>query len=91
VSTKTPAVPCRVNWRPPDARAAYAVHDMGGPLVDPATGDVILLASLSDALWTQFIALPPGASPTPVPIDPLRRSGLSPAARAAWQARGAVA
>jgi hypothetical protein len=90
-SIKVPPVPSRVNWRPRDYEHALNVYDRGGPLVDPSTGRVILLAQMSDGLWTQLVALPEGASPTVVPLHPpAPPAARVQAARAAWKAASQV-
>jgi hypothetical protein len=83
---KYPPVPSQVNWRPLDHETALNVFDLGGPLVDPDTGRVILLASTSDAFWSQLVRLPEGANPEPVPLRPLAPPPARlQAARAAWK------
>ena len=81
-SIKVPPVPSHVNWRPKDSTSALNVYELGGPLVDHATGRVILLGQLSDGLWTQLVPLPAGASPMVVPDNPQphRRLGFTPRA-----------
>lgn len=83
---KPPTIPSQINWVPEDARHALSIYEPGGPLVDPNTGRVIFLASMSNDVWTQLVELPPGANPEPIPVEPATpATAYLHAAKAAWK------
>lgn len=55
-----------MSWRPATQYDALIIHDLGGPLIDHDTGQVLIDATLAPEHWAKLVGLPADASPYPI-------------------------
>lgn len=78
-----------MSWRPATQYDALMIHDLGGPLIDHDTGQVLITAELVPEHWAKLAGLPADASPYPIHTDeprPARERSPAPVAGAEHEA-----
>ncbi len=58
-----------MSWRPATQYDALIIHELGGPLIDHDSGQVLIAATLAPEHWAKLVGLPGDASPYPVKAD----------------------